>query len=398
MLNPNGTGERQLPAVTLKPGEESDLKWGRLWVFDNEIAGIRGDVTPGGLVDVFSARGVPVGRGFCNMRSKIRVRLLARTSLPIDRAFFYSRLKQAFDLRMRLGHLEACRLVYGEADFLPGLTVDKFGDVLVLQIAALGMERFKDVLVDCLVELLHPRTVYERNDLPAREKEGLPQQKGVLYGEEPGMVEIRENGLRLLVDVENGQKTGYFLDQRENRAALAPFCSGSVLDCFCHTGGFALHAAQYGADTVEAVDISAVALEMVRQNAALNGFSNITTTEANVFDLLKNYQQEGRQYDLVILDPPAFAKSRSALKSAARGYKEINLRGMQLVRPGGFLVTCSCSHFMTPPLFLDMIKHAAADVGRPARLLEIRYQGKDHPMGIGADESLYLKCVILQMC
>lgn len=396
MLNTTETGVA-LPAVTLKPGEDKDLRSGRLWIFDNEIAGIQGEVVPGGIVDVFSTRGTFLGRGFCNMRSKIRVRLLTREREEINDAFFRRRLSQAIDLRRRLGHFGACRLIFGEADFLPGLTVDKFADVLVIQIAALGMERFKDAIVDCLAELLHPRTVYERDDLPTREKEGLSQQTGVLYGENPGLVEISENGLRMLVDVENGQKTGYFLDQRENRAALAPFASGKVLDCFCHTGGFALHAAQYGADTVEAVDISASALEMVRKNVVLNGLTNIRTTEANVFDLLKAYQQEGRQYDLVILDPPAFAKSKSALKSAVRGYKEINLRGMQLVRPGGFLVTCSCSHFMTPPLFLDMIKRAAADVGRTARILEIRYQAKDHPIGIGADESLYLKCVILQL-
>lgn len=396
MLNTTPFG-LEYPVVTLKPGEETDLRMGRLWVFDNEISGIRGDLTPGGLVDVVSARGVFLGRGFCNMRSKIRVRLLTREREAIDRAFFLRQLSRCIELRRKLGHFDACRLVYGEADGLPGLTVDKFHDVLVVQIAALGMELFKSLLVDCLVELVQPRAIYERDDLPTREKEGLPQQTGVLYGEEPGSVEIRENGLRLLVDVQTGQKTGYFLDQRENRAALAPFSAGKVLDCFCHTGGFALHAAAYGADTVEAVDISAAALDMVRRNAALNGFSNITTTEANVFDLLKAYQQENRQYDLVILDPPAFAKSRSALKNAERGYKEINLRGMQLVRPSGFLVTCSCSHFMTPPLFLDMIKRAAADTGRTARILEIRYQAKDHPVGLGSEESLYLKCVILQM-
>lgn len=211
------------------------------------------------------------------------------------------------------------------------------------------------------------------------------------------MVEINENGLRVLVDVEHGQKTGYFLDQRENRAAIAPFCTGDALDCFCHTGGFALHAAKYGAKTVEAVDISPEALAMTRRNAALNGFLNIKTTEANVFDLLKAYEKERRLYDLVVLDPPAFAKSRAALKNAARGYKEINLRGFGLVRPGGFLVTCSCSHFMTPPLFLEMLQDAAADARRAARIVEIRFQAKDHPFGVGADESLYLKCVILQV-
>ncbi|MDR3645074.1 MAG: class I SAM-dependent rRNA methyltransferase, partial [Clostridia bacterium] len=242
------------------------------------------------------------------------------------------------------------------------------------------------------------RCIYERNDVPLREKEGLPQQKGVLFGTQPGIVEIEENGLRILVDIENGQKTGYFLDQSENRAAIAPFVhDAEVLDCFCHTGGFALHAARYGAKEVEAVDISQDALELVRRNATLNGFENITATQANVFDLLKNYQAAGRSFGTVILDPPAFAKNRAALAGAWRGYKEINLRGMRLTRPGGFLVTCSCSHFMTPELFLKMLAEAARDVGVRAKVVEQRFQAKDHPFSLTADESLYLKCVILQI-
>mgnify|MGYP001383622047 FL=1 len=386
-----------LPIITLKPGEEADICAGRLWIFDNEIAGIQGDLLPGGIVDVYDVHKSFLGRGYCNMRSKIRVRLLTRQHENIDKEFFIKRLKQAISLRIRLGHSNACRMIFGDADLLPGLTVDRFGEVLVLQIATLGMEQFKECITECLKELLHPQCIYERSDLPARKKEGLEMRTGVLFGKEPGLVEIRENGLRILIDVVHGQKTGYFLDQRENRAAIAPFAQGDVLDCFCHTGGFALHAAKYGASSVEAVDVSASALQMVQMNAELNQFNMIKPIEANVFDLLKNYEQANKKFDLVILDPPAFAKSRSALRGAERGYKEINLRGMELVKPGGFLVTCSCSRFMTPKLFLDMIKRASADVGRAARILEIRYQSKDHPMLLGAEESLYLKCVILQI-
>lgn len=385
------------PAVTLRPGEEKDLYAGRLWVFGNEVAQVTGEPEPGGVADVHAANGSFLGQGFYNPRSMIRVRMLTRGHETVDAAFIRARLGQAVAYRRTLGVLGTCRLVFGEADGLPGLTVDQFGAVLALQIASLGMERFKDTVTQTLVDLLKPCCVYERDDLPTREKEGMAQRTGALYGTLPEQVEISENGLRVLVDVAHGQKTGYFLDQRENRAAIAPFCRGKVLDCFCHTGGFALHAAKYGADHVEAVDISADALELVRRNAALNGFSNIETTEANVFDLLKAYEQQKRQFDLVILDPPAFAKSRAALKNAARGYKEINLRGFSLVRPGGWLVTCSCSHFMTPPLFLDMLQHAAADARRAARIVEIRYQAKDHPFALGADESLYLKCVMIQV-
>lgn len=384
--------------VKLRRGEEKDILGGRLWVYDNEIEKISGPFEPGDVANIHAFSGAFLGRGFVNPASRMTVRLLTRRREECGETFFRRRIEEAVELRRKLGKTDACRLVFGEADGLPALIVDRFGGCLVMQTLALGMERRKDMVVSILRELLAPRCIFERNDVPLREKEGLRQQKGVLWGEEPGLVEIRENGLRMLVDVANGQKTGYFLDQSENRAAIAPYVTGGeVLDCFCHTGGFALHAAKYGASRVEAVDISAPALEMVKKNAALNGFSNIATTEANVFDLLKKYEEEGRRFDAVVLDPPAFAKNRAALTGAWRGYKEINLRGMKLVRPGGFLVTCSCSHFMTPGLFIKMLAEAAGDVGIRAKVVEQRYQGRDHPFTLTDDESLYLKCVVLQI-
>ncbi len=384
--------------VVLRRGEEKDIFAGHLWIYDNEVQQLRGEVEDGGIVDVISSGGRFLGRGYVNRKSRILVRLMTFEREEIDREFLRRRLETAIALRRRLGYENACRLVFAEADYLPALIVDKFADCLVLQTLALGIDRFKSDIVELLAEMLAPRCIYERNDVPLRAREGLPQQTGVLFGENPGRVEIEEHGLRLLVDVENGQKTGYFLDQRENRAAIEPFVKDAeVLDCFCHTGSFALHAAKYGARSVEAVDISDEALALARENAALNGMEAIRFEQANVFDLLREDERTGRQYDTVILDPPAFCKTRSALHGAYRGYKEINLRAMKLLRPGGFLITCSCSHFMTPDLFLKMLQEAAADVGRPARIIEIRYQAKDHPTSVAADESLYLKCVTLQV-
>lgn len=384
--------------IFLKRGEEKDLAAGHLWIYDNEIERTQGDFAPGDVVEVHAFHGAFLGQAFINPRSKIRARILTRGHEPIDRAFFKARLETAFAYRRALGLTNAYRAVFGEADYLPALIVDKFADCLVIQTLALGMERYKEMLVELLREIAAPRCIYERNDVPLREKEGLEQRTGVLYGEAPGIVEIEENGFRMLVDVENGQKTGYFLDQRENRAAVAPFVrDAEVLDCFCHTGSFAVHAAGYGAKSVEAVDISQPALDFALKNAALNGFSNITARQANVFDLLREYEAAGRRFDTVILDPPAFCKNRAALPGATRGYKEINLRAMKLLRPGGFLVTCSCSHYMTPERFLAMLADAAADVRRPVRIAELRYQAKDHPIAVNADESLYLKDVTLQV-
>ena len=384
--------------VVLRRGEEKDIYAGHLWIYDNEVRELRGEVEDGGIVNVVSSAGVFLGRGYINRRSRILVRLMTFRREEIDRDFLRRRLTAAIELRRRLGLANSCRVVFAEADYLPALIVDKFADCLVLQTLALGIDRMKADVVDLLRELLGPRCIYERNDVPLRAREGLSQRTGALYGTSPGRVEISEHGLRLLVDIENGQKTGYFLDQRENRAAIEPFVRGAeVLDCFCHTGSFALHAAKYGARSVEAVDISADALALARENAALNGMDSIVFRQANVFDLLREADRNGRQFDTVILDPPAFCKTRSALPGAYRGYKEINLRAMKLLRPAGFLITCSCSHFMTPPLFLKMLQEAAADVERPARIIEIRYQAKDHPTSVAADESLYLKCVMVQV-
>jgi 23S rRNA (cytosine1962-C5)-methyltransferase len=384
--------------IYLKRGEENDIFAGHLWIFDNEVDRITGKYEPGDIVDVYTNRADFLGRGYINPKSKILVRLLTNKKEPINKEFLFRRIKQAFDYRKKLGLKNSYRVVFGEADFLPALIIDKFADCFVLQTLALGIDRMKSDIVDIIKEIASPRCIYERNDVQLREKEGLSQQKGILYGSEPGIVEIEENGIKFLVDIENGQKTGYFLDQSENRAAIAPFVKDAeVLDCFCHTGSFALHAAKYGARKVEAVDISDLALELVKSNATLNGFDNITVKKANVFDLLNEYQGLGRLFDVVILDPPAFCKSKSALAGAYRGYKEINLRGMMLTKPGGFLITCSCSHYMTPELFMQMLQEAAFDVRRKVRIIEIRYQSKDHPIAINADESLYLKCVILQV-
>lgn len=387
----------QYARVILNRGEEKDIFGGHLWIYDNEIEKYDGEVQPGGIVDVFSHRGAFLGRGYINPKSKIRVRLLTYEDEPIDKAFLEKRLVAAFKYRERLGLENSFRAVFGEADFLPALIVDKFADCIVIQTLALGIDLMKADIVDIISGYYHPRCIYERNDVPLREKEGLSQQKGTLYGVSPGIVEIQENGLKIFVDIENGQKTGYFLDQRENRAAIAPYCKGAdVLDCFCHTGAFALNAMKFGAKAVTAVDISEEAVEFTQKNAALNGFE-INTVKANVFDILKQYEESGREFDFIILDPPAFCKTKAALKGAYRGYKEINLRAMMLLKPGGFLVTCSCSHFMRPQLFLQMLNEASCDVHKHTRITEIRYQAKDHPIAVNADESLYLKYVALQM-
>jgi 23S rRNA (cytosine1962-C5)-methyltransferase len=290
-------------------------------------------------------------------------------------------------------------VVFGESDGLPGLTVDKFGDYLSLQILSLGMDRRKEEIVAALAEILRPKGIYERDDVPVREKEGLPQRTGVLWGEVPPEVEIVEHEARMLVDIPGGQKTGHFLDQQENRGRIKPYCPGrSVLDLCSHTGGFAIHAALYGAASVEAVDVSESALALLRRNAALNGVEEkIRTVAANVFDYMKDCDEAGRRFDTVICDPPAFAKSKKALEAAWRGYKELNLRCMKVTAPGGFLVSCSCSQFMTPELFLQMLREAAADSGRRVRLIETLIQSRDHPAALNAEQSLYLKGYILHI-
>ena len=386
--------------VCLHRGEERDIRGGGWWVYDNEIDWIDDICTDGGIVDVLDSRMQFVARGYFNRRSKIAVRVLTRDeSEVIDRDFFRRRVETAWKFRQSLGFSNACRVVFGESDGLPGLTVDKFGDYLSFQTVSLGIEQWKQDIIEILVELFHPKGIYERNDVPVRAKEGLEQITGCVYGEVPPLTTIREHDAAMLVDIAHGQKTGHFLDQQENRGRIAPYCPGrTVLDLCCHTGGFSIHAALYGAASVESVDVSEEALQMVLDNAKANGVADkITTTCGNVFDIVRNYADDGKQYGLVICDPPAFAKSRKALDGAYRGYKELNLRSMKLVEPGGFLVSCSCSQFMTPELFLKMLREAAADCGRQARLLEVLMQSRDHPATLNAEQSHYLKGYILQI-
>ena len=389
----------QHPNVCLRRSEEQGVRAGQLWIFDNEIDWADDVCEDGGIVDVLDSRERFVARGYFNRRSKIVVRVLTRDpGEEIDRDFFLRRISAAWESRKALGFSNSYRVVFGESDGLPGLTVDKFADYLSFQTVALGIDRRKEDILSVLVELFHPKGIMERNDVPVREKEGLPQQKGCVYGEIPEEIEILEHDAKMFCDLRNGQKTGHFLDQQENRGRIRPYTGGrTVLDLCCCTGGFSIHAWLYGARSVEAADISAEALSMVRRNASLNGCSNITTTEANVFDLVRRYSDEGRQFGTVILDPPAFAKSKRVLESAYRGYKELNLRSMRLVEPGGYLITCSCSQFMTQELFAKMLREAAADSGRTVRVLELLMQSRDHPAALNADQSLYLKGYILQV-
>ncbi len=385
--------------VFIKKDVLKKILLGNPWIYHNEILKIEGEVSPGDIVNIYDSSKSFVGRGYINPNSKITVRILTRREEEIDKEFFRERILKAWEYRKRLVDIQSCRIVFGEADFLPGLIVDKFEDILVMQTLALGIDRFKKIIVEVLDEIFQPRGIYERNDVPVREIEGLPQIKGFLKGNFDPIIEIEENGLKILVDVENGQKTGYFLDQRENRAALKGLVNGAeVLDVFSYTGSFALHALKYGAEKVIAVDSSGYALELARKNAILNGFSErIKFIEENAFDLLRKFHKEGRNFDVVILDPPAFAKSQKNLENALRGYKEINLRAMKIIRDGGFLITCSCSQHVSPEIFQRVIESASYDANRILRLVEFRYQAKDHPILYAHPESLYLKCGIYQV-
>ena len=388
------------PKVCLRRGEEAGVRAGKPWIFENQLDWADDICEDGGIVDVLDARMQFAARGYFNSKSKITVRVLTRDELePIDRDFFRRRIERAWRVRQALGFSNSCRVVFGESDGLPGLTVDKFADCLSFQIVSLGMERWKEDIVAILSDLFQPRGIYERDDVAVREKEGLEQIRRCAYGTVPAELIIQEHDAKMLVSIENGQKTGHFLDQQENRGHLKPYAKGkSVLDLCSCTGGFSIHAALYGAASVEAVDVSEEALALVRRNAALNGVEDrLTTTQANVFDLARAYADEGRQFGLIICDPPAFAKSRKAVEGAYRGYKELNLRCMKLAEPGGILVTCSCSQFMTPELFLKMLREAAFDAGRDVRLLETLMQSRDHPASLLAEQALYLKGYILQV-
>lgn len=384
--------------IYLRRGREQRVLGGHPWVFRSDIE--REDGAADGLpVRVLTSAGRFLAMAVYNPRSQISLRILSRRDEPIDGAFIRGRVRRALDYRRRFADLNSCRLIFAESDGLPAVIADKFGDVIVLQILCLGMERFKGDIVDALAQELSPRGIYERNDVPVRELEGLSQQTGLLFGEVPDRVEMQENGVRFLVDVKEGQKTGFFLDQKENRAAIAPFVPGMrVLDCFTHTGSFALHAAHYGAAEVTGVDISEHACACALENARLNGVEDRVRFEcANAFDFLRAHQTAKEQYDVVILDPPAFTKTRSAVEGALRGYKEINLRGMKLTRDGGFFITCSCSQHVTPDLFRGMLMDAQKDAHVQLRQIEWRTQGRDHPILLASPETQYLKCGIFQV-
>ena len=393
-------------AVILKKGEGRTLKAGGAWIFDNEIDKVDGTPEDGSLVEVRDFDGYGMGTGFYNSRSKIRVRMMSRKAgQVIDRDFLRMRVQNAWDYRKKTVDTSSCRIIFGEADFLPGLVVDKFSDVLVVQSLALGIDRMKEEILSLLVEVLRAdgveiRGIYERSDAKVREQEGLPRQKGFIGAEFPTRVQIVENGVRYEVDVEDGQKTGFFLDQKYNRLAIQRLCKDArVLDCFTHTGSFALNAGIAGASSVLGVDASQLAVDQARINAELNGLSDRVQFQcADVFDLLPELERQGEQFDVVILDPPAFAKSRASVKNATRGYRDINLRGMKLVRDGGYLATCSCSHFMTYELFTQTIAQAARSAHVRLRQVEYRTQAPDHPILWAADESYYLKFYIFQVC
>lgn len=392
-------------AVILKKGEGRLLKSGGSWIFDNEIARTEGAFLNGGIVEVRDFDGYPLGKGYINQNSKIRVRILTRdTGETIDSSFFRKRLQAAWDYRRQTVDTSSCRVVFGEADFLPGITIDKYEDVLVVESLALGIDRFKEEIVDLLKEILASdgiriRGVFERSDAKERTKEGLDRVKGFLGDPFDTDVPITENGVRYIVDVRDGQKTGFFLDQKYNRLAIQPIAAhaGEVLDCFTHTGSFALNAAYAGAGHVLGVDASASACEMARRNAELNGFQNVEFQTADVLELLPALIAQGKQFDLVILDPPAFAKSKANVRNATKGYRQINREGMQLVRDGGFLATCSCSHFMTRELFEKMLRNAARDAHVQLRQVECRTQAPDHPILWTSEESFYLKFYIFQI-
>jgi 23S rRNA (cytosine1962-C5)-methyltransferase len=390
-----------MATVFLKPEREARLQSGHLWIFAGEIARIDGKADDGDVVNVRAYRGRWVGRGFLNRRSALTVRLLTHRPEAIDEGFFRRRLTDAWAYRRRmlLGTLDACRVVSGEGDLLPGLIVDRYGDVLVIQTVSLGMDVRKELLVSLLAELLAPAAVYERNDPHVRVLEGLPQQVGWLRGDRDPVVEIREGPARFLVDVAGGQKTGFFLDQRENRLAAAALAKdGEVFDAFCYTGAFAIDAALGGAKTVMAVDSSADALRLARRNAELNAVGERTRfVEANVFDELRRLVDTGPRFDVVILDPPAFARSKEALPRAMGGYKEINLRALKLLRPGGVLVTCSCSFHMNEMLLQAVVAEAAVDAKRDVRLVESRGHPRDHPVHPAMPETRYLTCLIFEV-
>jgi 23S rRNA (cytosine1962-C5)-methyltransferase len=394
--------------VTLKKGEGRTIKAGGAWIFDNEIDTVMGSFENGDIVVVHDFDGYMMGRGFINTNSKIRIRMMTRDKEQlIDSDFIRMRVKNAWEYRKSVlleQDLNCCRVIFGEADFLPGLVIDKYDDVLVVESLALGIDRFKLDIVNALKEFMAAdgysiRGVYERSDAAVRKKEGMAPYKGFIGAEFDTNVEIVENGVHYMVDVVNGQKTGFFLDQKYNRLAIQRLCKGKkVLDCFTHMGTFALNAGIAGAADVTGLDISEFAVEQATNNAKLNGLdSTVKFKQANVLDELPKLAEAGEKYDVVILDPPAFTKSREATKNAMKGYREINMKGLKLVKDGGYLATCSCSHFMTQDLFIKVIGQAAKAAHKRLRQVEFRTQAPDHPILWAADESYYLKFLVFQV-
>lgn len=394
-----------LAVVTLKKGEGRLLKSGGMWIFDNEVASIMGSFVNGDIVLVHDFDGYPLGRGFINTNSRIVVRLLSRDeNTVIDEEFFEKRVRDAWEYRKKVTDTSSCRVIFGEADFLPGFIVDKFSDVLVVQSLALGIDRYKEMLVELLKKVLAEDGiricgVYERSDVKVRKQEGMEPYKGFIGEEFPTLVEIVENGVKYQVDVKDGQKTGFFLDQKYNRAAVGRLCQDAdVLDCFTHTGSFALNAGLGGARRVLGIDASDLAIHQAMFNARMNDLQGIVNFACgDVFDLLPDFEKKGKQFDVVILDPPAFTKSRNSVKNAVKGYREINMRALKLVKDGGYLATCSCSHFMTYELFTETIRQAAKSAHKRLRQVEYRTQAPDHPILWAADESYYLKFYIFQV-
>ena len=382
--------------VYLKKGEEKRILGGHSWVYANEVQKIEGKDKNGALAEVRSHDGRFIGKGYINHLSKILVRIFIRGNEEDGKELYLKRLAAADAARRKLITDGCYRMAFAEADDLPALIVDRYGEYLVMECLSLGVDMRKNMIAECLCELFSPKGIYMRGDAAVRKKEGLPLESGVLFGDVPDKIFIGENGIRMAVDVKRGQKTGYFLDQKENRFACRRYAQGDVLDCFCNSGGFSLNAATR-AESVTAVDISEFALQNVRENAALNGFSNIKTLCADAFEALRGFREEGRLFDFVILDPPAFCKSAAEVKDAARGYRDVNLNAMKLVKPGGYLLTCSCSHYMTLPLFEKTLAEAARASGRRVKCLEVKVQAPDHPALITAEETSYLKAFYLQV-
>jgi 23S rRNA (cytosine1962-C5)-methyltransferase len=385
--------------IYLKKNEEKRIVNGHSWVYANEVQKIEGKDKNGTLATVYDNSGRYIGKGFINHASKILVRIFIRDNREADKQLFLERIKIADDYRKKLGFNDCYRVVFGEADNLPALIIDKYHDIFCVQFLSLGMDKIKNIIKECLIELFSPRGIYERSDAQVREKEGLPLINDYLYGEFETRVTVEENGLKMLCDLKNGQKTGYFLDQKENRQALRRYVKdANVLDCFCNSGGFSLNAAAGGAKKVTALDISQTALNDVIENAKINGYSDIINTiQGDVFKVLRDYKSNSQTFDVIVLDPPAFTKSASQVTDALRGYKDINILAMKLVNKGGFLITSSCSHYVTLPLFMNMLETAASESGKIIRCIEIRSQSADHPSLLAADETMYLKYIVLHI-